>query len=64
MDQVTVDFDKKTAGIVMKSGSALKEDAVAAALKKNGGFGISNFKEVVPAPKKARVLTVGLSGMT
>lgn len=66
MDEVTVDLKKKTAEVRMKRGSELKQDAVAAALKRNGGYGISAFAQKRLPVKKAlpQTLIVGLSGMT
>jgi hypothetical protein len=47
----------------MVLGSVLKKDVVAAALKKNGGYGVTGFIEMKP-PSKSRVVTLGISGMT
>ena len=50
----------------MKLGSILKKEVVAAALKKTERYGITQFLENKPAPKKPKVnvVTVGVSGMT
>ena len=50
----------------MKLGSVLKEDVVATALKKNGGYKVVGFTEKRPPPEKPKtnVVIVGISGMT
>jgi hypothetical protein len=45
----------------MKIGSDLKKDIVAAALKKNGGYGVTGFIEKKPT---SNVVVLGISGMT
>jgi hypothetical protein len=47
----------------MKPGTSLEKDAVAAALKKKGNYGIAEFKEKTPE-KKSEVVVIGVSGMT
>jgi copper ion binding protein len=66
VEKVNVDFDKKTAYVSMVLGSVLNKDVAAAALKKNGEYGITGFVENKPVPKKSgpNVVTVGVSGMT
>jgi hypothetical protein len=60
VDQVKVDFAKKTAVVSMKKGS-LSKDTVLAAFK-GTRYGVSSFKAVVSSPPKEYTITV--TGMT
>ena len=66
VETASVDLKKKTADVSMKPGVVLKNDIVAAALKKNGGFKVTGILEKKPVAKKAEsnLVKVGLSGMT
>lgn len=58
---VKVDLSKKTAEVVMKAGASLKKETAAAVLKRNGGYGITGFKEQKPKPN---TVAISVSGMT
>jgi copper chaperone CopZ len=66
VEKVDVDSARKTAEVCLIPGAVLDRDVAAAALNKNGGYGITGFVENKPAPKKSGsgVVTVGVSGMT
>lgn len=61
MQDLKINYDKKTADLVMKSGADFSKDSALAALKKRGGYGIASFEEMKP---EARKLVLGISGMT
>ena len=59
VDQVVVDYDGKTATVIMKKGS-LNKEAVEAAFK-GSRYGVSSFKKIESRPKE---YTLNISGMT
>ncbi|MBI4514375.1 MAG: hypothetical protein HY699_00985 [Deltaproteobacteria bacterium] len=47
---VEVDFQQKTATVTCKQGNSVSREAVEAALKKAGNYGVTDFKELSSAP--------------